>query len=194
MVLSIFEQAGAFTLKADEISKSILFGENPSVRREIADKVGLSASPENGLSYQQELSSLLFAEPEKRLLVNRIVHPRVKEIRDGVIAELEKSKKSELLIYESALLVEAGIVRDFDRVIVVYCNREKQLERLMARDQISREEAEQKIKSQLPLTEKLKIAHYAVDTSGSVENTCAVTLEIISLIQRDFNLTLDLIK
>ncbi len=192
-VLSLFEQVGAYTIKADEISKSILFGDNPLVKKEIADKIGLPISSGSDLDYKN-FAEIIFADPEKRLLINRIVHPRVKEIRNGIISDVEKSKKYQLLIYESALLVEAGTYRDFDRVVVVYCNRETQVERLMDRDKITRLEAEKKIKSQLPLPEKLKIAHYTVDTSGSMDNTYAMTLEIISLIQRDFNLKLDLIK
>lgn len=194
LVLSFFKQLGAYTVKADELSKNILFGDDLELRRQIFMAIGLDPKKVHDPLSPKQLADVLFSNPEKRLLVNGIVHPRVKDERNKLVAELEKSKKQQLFFYESALLAEAGTYRDFDRILVVYCNPDIQLERLMIRDNINKSEAEKKIRSQLPLSEKLKIAHYTIDTSGSIDKTYALTLETYSLILRDFNLSSNLVQ
>ncbi len=194
LVLSFFKQLGAYTLKADALSKSILFSDDHKQREKIMAAIGSPVLDGNPLPDKETFSAILFTNPEKRMMINSIVHPLVREARDKLIAAVEKTGKYSLFLYESALLAEAGTYRDFDRILVVYCNPETQLKRLMTRDSIDRQEAETKIKSQMPLSEKLKIAHYTIDTSGSKDNAYAVTLEIFSLIQRDFNIASNLIE
>lgn len=108
--------------------------------------------------------------------------------RDNIIADLEESKIYDFFIYESALLVESGSYKDFQKIIVVYTSQEEQVRRLMQRDGITREDAENRIKAQFPLTEKLKVAHYTIDTSGSFEEARNKTLETFHLMKKDFNL------
>lgn len=188
LVLSFFNQLGAFTMKADALSKKILFGNDPSLRQQILEAIGFAKNDHNPSLTTENLSQILFSNPDKRLIINNIVHPKVSEERKKLISTLEKDKKHLFFLYESALLVEAGTYREFDRVLVVYCSPEQQLERLMKRDNLSRSEAAKRIKSQLPLSEKLKIAHYTIDTGGTVEQTYAKTQEIFSLVKRDFNI------
>ena len=94
----------------------------------------------------------------------------------------------EFLIYESALLLESGIYREFEKIIVVYSSAAVQLRRAMERDRLSRAEAQKRIRSQFPLREKLKVANYAIDSSGSFESTRANTMEVLHLLKKDFNL------
>jgi len=195
LVLSFFQQLGAYTLKADELSKAILFGQEPKLRNQLCEALGiLNNNQENIGAIQEKISKILFSNPDKRLLINRIVHPHVIAERNKLIAAEEKKGNHDLFLYESSLLVEAGTYRDFDRVIVVYCNTDTQVQRLMIRDKIDKTEAEKRIRSQLPLSEKLKMAHYTIDTGGSVDQTYKISLEIYSLIRRDFNKTLNLLK
>jgi dephospho-CoA kinase len=84
--------------------------------------------------------------------------------------------------------VEAGIYKEFDKIIIAYSSPEEQISRLMARDNIDIEEAENKIKAQFPLNEKLKVAHYTIDTSGSFENTRSQTLETFHLLKKDLKI------
>ncbi|MGH9388859.1 MAG: dephospho-CoA kinase, partial [Vicinamibacteria bacterium] len=79
-----------------------------------------------------------------------------------------------------ALMIETGSYRRYDRLVVVHCRPELQLERLMARDGLSREDAERRIRSQMPLEEKRPFADYLVDTSGSIEDTLKQTDDLAS--------------
>jgi dephospho-CoA kinase len=187
-VLSIFQQLGAYTIKADQIAKDVLFGDDPQLLNQIIEKLDLSSSVASGQDKQLLLSKLLFENPEKRLLINKMVHPKVMALRNKMIVEVEKSKLFKILFYESALLVESGSFKDFDKILVVYCNPTIQQQRLMLRDKIDITEAEKRIRAQFPLTEKLKRAHYTIDTSGTLEQTTIMALETYSLMQRDFNL------
>lgn len=193
-VLSLFHTMGAYTLKADQIAKTIIFDKDPYFLQQLLEKLEINYKFENQETQQQDIAKVLFNNPEKRLIINSLVHPKVIKERQKVISEIEKSKMYQLLIYESSLLLESGSYNDFDKILVVYCQSSKQLDRLMKRDGISKIEAEKKIKAQFPLTEKLKIAHYTIDTSGTLEQTTNMTLETFSLIKRDFNLPNNLIK
>ena len=83
-------------------------------------------------------------------------------------------------------MVESGVYREFDKIIVVYTTPEQQVERLVARDGIDPADAKKRLKSQFPLSEKLKVANYTIDTSGRFENARANTLEVFHLIEKDF--------
>jgi dephospho-CoA kinase len=72
---------------------------------------------------------------------------------------------------EAAILIETGSYRRFDSLILVVCPEEQQIERAMHRDGCTREEAEARLRRQMPLEEKRKYAEYVIDTSGSKQST-----------------------
>jgi len=76
---------------------------------------------------------------------------------------------------EAAILVETGSYKKFDRLIVAACTLEQQIERAMKRDGRTREEVTARLSRQLPLEEKVKVADYVIDTSGTKENTMEQT-------------------
>ena len=94
----------------------------------------------------------------------------------------------DFLIYESALLLESGIYKEFEKIIVVYSSPAVQLRRAMERDKLTRADAQKRIRSQFPLREKLKVANYTIDSGGTFENTRANTMEVFHLLKKDFNL------
>ncbi|HLP47568.1 MAG TPA: dephospho-CoA kinase [Candidatus Kapabacteria bacterium] len=188
LILNILRELGCYTVRADDLAKSIIFGDNPRIRKELIKIFGPDIYDEkNGLK-KETFSRILFEDEEKRNCVNKMVHPLVKAERAKLIKKLEESKLYDFLIYESALLVEAGIYKEFDKIIIAYSTPEEQIARLMQRDGIGLEEAENKIKSQFPLSEKLKVAHYTIDTSGSFENTRLQTLETFYLLKKDLKI------
>jgi dephospho-CoA kinase len=113
----------------------------------------------------------------------------VAEEREKIFKDILQADIHPFFIYESALLVESATYKDFDKIIVVYSSVEEQKGRLVARDGINLQEAEDKIKAQFPLSEKLKVAHYTIDTTGSFENAEAKTLETYHLMKKDFNIS-----
>lgn len=187
-VLKVFEELGAFTLRADLLARSIIFAADSPIRQEIVSVFGADIYDERNGLIKEEFSRQLFEDGDKRRFINSIVHPLVAEERRKKIQEVEEMKIFDFFIYESALLVEAGTYRDFERIVVVYCSPEDQLTRLMERDRMTRREAEQRIQAQFPLREKLKVADYTIDTSGNYEQVRARTCEVFHLLRRDCGL------
>lgn len=187
-VLSIFKELECYIARADDIAKKIIFANNSPVLKEIIRVFGQDIYDEKTGLKKEKFSRVLFEDAEKRDFINNMVHPMVKAERDNLIQSLEESKVYDFFIYESALLVEAGIYKEFDKVIIVYTTPEEQVNRLMNRDNITLEEAETRIKAQFPLSEKLKVAHYTIDTTGTFENTKAKTLETFHLMKKDLKI------
>jgi dephospho-CoA kinase len=188
-VLKVLEEQGCFTMRADDLAKSIIFGKDSPVLKEIVAALGPAIyDPDKGLD-KEKFSQVLFEDREKREFVNAIVHPLVGEERRQRIGAIEATRLYQFLIYESALLLESGIYKEFEKIIVVYAPAAVQVRRAMERDRLNRAEAQKRIRSQFPLREKLKVANYTIDSGGSFEQTRANTLEVFHLLKRDFNLT-----
>jgi dephospho-CoA kinase len=102
--------------------------------------------------------------------LNEIVHPRVMQEQDRLLAEWQREGRGGVAVVEAALLVEAGYHRRLERLIVAWCRPEQQRERLRARGLVP-EQIEQRIAAQMPLEEKRRLADDVVDCSGSLEET-----------------------
>ena len=187
-ILNIFKELECYTIRADEIAKQIIFSNKPDIVKKIVEVFGEEIKDAKGGINKEIFSRMLFEDVEKRNFINRFIHPLVVVERDHIFTDLKKSKVYDFFIYESALLVESGNYKDFDKIVVVYTSQEEQIRRVMARDEIDAEEAEKRIKAQFPLSEKLKVANYTIDTSGSLEETRKKTLETFHLMKKDFNL------
>lgn len=185
-VLKVLEEVGCYTTKADILAKNIIFSENPEISSKIVEVFGEDIyDKESGLN-KEKFSKLLFEDPEKRNFINNFIHPLVAKERDKMYKELEKAKIEGYFVYESALLVESGTYKSFDKIIVTYTNPEEQMKRLIERDSIEEEEAGKRIRAQFPVSEKLKVADYSIDTSGSFETTRNNTLETFHLLKKNF--------
>jgi dephospho-CoA kinase len=188
-VLKVLEEQGCYTMRADDLAKTIIAAKGSPVLAEIISVFGPEIYDRKKGLNREKFSELLFEDQEKRNFVNTIVHPLVSEERRKKIRAIEDTKIYDFFIYESALLVESGIYKEFEKIIVVYTSPEVQIARAKDRDKLSRLEAEKSIQSQFPLKEKLKVANYSIDSSGSYENTRANTMEVFYLLKKDFNLS-----
>jgi dephospho-CoA kinase len=187
-VLQVLEEQGCYTMRADDLAKSIIFSQDSPVLQEIVAAFGSGIyDREKGLD-KERFSQLLFEDHEKRNLINAIVHPLVGAERQKKIRAIGATRIYDFLIYESALMLESGIYKEFEKIIVVYSSPAVQLRRAMERDKLTRAEAQKRIQSQFPLREKLKVANYAIDSGGTFENTRANTMEVFYLLKNDFNL------
>ncbi len=186
-VLAIFRELGCYTLRADELAKGIIFDESSSIGPQILAVFGQDVFDKDGSLNKEKFSQTLFADPEKRAFVNSLVHPLVAKARKEKVKQIAATSHYEFFIYESALLVESGAYRELEKLVVVYCSAEEQLRRLMERDAIDQAEAEKKIHAQFPFKEKLRVSDYAIDTSGSSQNTRTNTLEVFHLLTKDFH-------
>lgn len=116
------------------------------------------------------LGKIVFADREKRELLNSIVHPLVIDAQNRWLEQLE-SRQAHVAVIDAALMIESGSFRRFDIVTVVWCAPEIQIERLMQRDNLTREAALQRINAQMSQEEKKKHADFLIDTSNDFAET-----------------------
>ena len=129
---------------------------------------------------RRRLGSIVFGDERKREQLNAILHPLI--IR-AVQAELEANDAPDTLVFgDVPLLYESGMAHMFDRILVVSAPRETQIARLLARDGLSREDAERRIDAQMPLAQKCALADAVIDTDGPMENTRAQVRALIDSI------------
>ena len=118
---------------------------------------------------------MVFNDPERLTKLNALVHPPVYARIHKLQEEFRRGHPDGIAVTEAAILIETGSYRNYDRLIVAICRPEQQIERAMSRDHMTREEALERIRRQMPLGEKVKYANYVIDTSGSKQETLAQT-------------------
>ena len=119
---------------------------------------------------RKKLGSIVFADPRKLAKLNSILHPRIEEVMNKQFEVWRAQGITDPVFVEAALLVEAGMHKRLDGLVVVYCKLQNQVDRLVARG-LSEAEARRRIALQLPTEEKLKFATYKIDTSYTMEYT-----------------------
>lgn len=185
-VSNFFRALGAQIIDADILAREVVEPEKPSWQ-EIVDFFGKNILLPNGHIDRKKLGAMVFQDPVKREALNRIVHPRVLEEENRLYRDLRSRYPDAVIIIDAALLIEAGYSKRLSKLIVVYVDAQTQLQRLMARDGISAEEAWSRIHSQMPLIEKVKYADYVVDNRGSLEETRRQVEEIYQKLMKTEN-------
>ena len=144
----------------------------------LVDAFGQDILTTDGSLDRKRLGALIFADQRKREQLNHILHPFIIVRQDEIMNAWEAEDPDGIGIIDAALMIESGGYKRFDKLIVVHCRPEVQLERLMLRDKLSRDEALRRINSQMPQEEKQKFADYLIDTSDGFELTRTRTLEV----------------
>jgi dephospho-CoA kinase len=163
------EERGIPTLDADAVVHRLLQA-GTEVTRQVADAFGERVKAPDGSVDRKALGALVFQDDEQRQKLNAIVHPAV-WLEIERFFEARERARDEVAVVDAALMIETGSYRRYESIVVVHCRPELQLERLMARDGISREDALRRIRAQMPLEEKMPFADFLVDTSGTLEET-----------------------
>jgi dephospho-CoA kinase len=165
-----FGELGAQVIDADLIAHEILDRGTDTFER-ILQTFGEGIIAEDGSIDRKRLGSIVFSDPEKRILLNHLTHPVIGSRIRQKIGRLERSSGAQIVIIEAALMVEVGSYKRYHALVVVTCQPSIQLSRLMNRDHLSLEDAKARIRSQMPMEEKLRVADYRIDTSGSLGET-----------------------
>ena len=168
-VAAMLREMGFRVLEADVVSHK-LFERGQDAHDEVLKEFGAEFADANGQIDRARLGALVFADPEKLKKLNAILHPRVEREILRVFDEWEKSGVKDAAFVEAALLVEAGISKKLDGLVVAYCRPEQQIERLQVRG-MSEKDARQRIAAQMPVEEKLRFATEKIDCSGTLEET-----------------------
>jgi dephospho-CoA kinase len=120
---------------------------------------------------RRKLSALVWDRPDRLVKLNGLVHPPVIARQRRMIDQIARQDPDAIVVVEAAILVETGSYKRFDRLIVVVCTVEQQMERALKRGAYTEQEITARLSRQLPLEEKLRVADYVIDTSGTKENT-----------------------
>ncbi len=180
-VARMLAEKGAVLIDFDEIAHAV---EDPGgpVWREIVRHFGEEILHEDRTIDRRTLGETVFADREKRELLNRLVHPAIFEEWQRRLAEIRAGHADAIVVSDIPLLIEAGMKGMVDLVLLVYITPEEQIRRVMARDGFSREEAERRLAAQMPIEEKLRWADIVIRNGGSPEETrrevCTVWMEL----------------
>ena len=169
-VADLLRDLGGEVTDADVVARAVVEPGQPAYS-DIVKEFGREILAVDGTIDRAKLGALIFADEQLRLKLNAIVHPRVHAAQMQWMNEIAQRNPQAIAITDAALIIESGGYKRFDKIIVVHCAPEIQLERLMTRNQLSRAEAMKRIAAQMPSTEKLKYADYSIDTSGGFEAT-----------------------
>ncbi len=165
---------GCLLIQADEIGRQVQ-APGGAAYDGIVKEFGREILNADGTIDRRRLAAEVFGKPERLEKLNALVHPPVRaEVRRQIDAYALREPDG-ITVTEAAILVETGSFRDYARLIVAVCSQQQQIERAMARDHLTREEVMERLRRQMPLEEKVKHAHYVIDTSGSKEHTLAQT-------------------
>jgi len=182
-VSGVFAELGCRVLDADETAREVVAPGAPALRDVVA-AFGAEVLQSDGTLDRARLGALVFSDADRRTQLNAILHPYIIARQDERLREWETEEPNAIAIVDAALMIESGGYKRFDKIIVVHCRTEVQLERLMARSNLARDEAEQRIAAQMPQEEKKKFADYLIDTSDGFESTRAQSVEIYNQLIR----------
>lgn len=184
LVARVFKDLGASVIDADRIVHELLEPDQDAWK-EIIQYFGQDVQRADKTIDRRKLGSIVFNDREKRSWLNACLHPRVFSVYTTQVAHIRMRAPDALLFFDAALLIESGYHRNMDRLIVVYAEPEQQVERLMARDCFTREEALLRIASQMPLSEKRLLADHVIDNSGGREETEQQTRDLFGQLKKE---------
>lgn len=176
-VCDVFRELGCRVLDADQTARDVVRKGTPGLSK-IVEAFGQGVIAVDGELDRRKMAAIVFADEEKRVLLNSIVHPLVFEEQDRWLSEREAEDPNGIAIVDAALMIESGGYKRFDKLIVVWCEPDIQLQRLKRRDRLSDDEAEKRVRSQMPQDEKKKFADFLIDTSGSFESTRVQCIQV----------------
>lgn len=168
-VTAMLREMGFAVLDADSLAHKLIEPGQPAYE-EVLQEFGTSITDPSGHIDRAKLGAIVFADRAKLDRLNAIVHPRVAEVIFSQFEAWRRSGVRDAVFVEAALLIESGIHKKLDGLVVVWCEPKQQLERLLARG-LSEEDARRRIAAQLPVEEKLRFATEKIDCSGSLEET-----------------------
>ena len=171
-VALMFKDLGAKIVDADKLGHSVILPHEPAWEKIV--KIFGKDVLQNDLTIDREkLGKIVFANQSLLKKLNDITHPEITKIIKKEIDSLKNKtyNQKKILIIDAALIYEAKIDRLMEKIIVVYIDEDEQIKRLIKRNNLSKDEALQRIKSQMPMKEKVKMADYVIDNSNSLDKT-----------------------
>jgi dephospho-CoA kinase len=175
-------QLGCHVIQADELGHAVLSPRGEAYEGVIRE-FGAAIVEPDGTINRERLAAEVFGKPDRLAALNGLVHPPVIRREEELIREIAAGDPQAIVVLEAAILIETGSYTRFDKVVLVVCGREQQIERAVERG-LSREEALARLERQMPLEEKRKYADYIIDTSGTKQDTLRQVTEVYESLRR----------
>ncbi len=168
-VAEALRKLGCYVIEADEVARHIMQpGEEAYAA--VVGAFGTGILDAAGKIDRSRLAEIVFGDPEQLQRLNATVHPGVRKRALSEFEQIGDRDPHAVVIYVAAILIESGASREMDKIVVVSCDREQQIQRAMHRPGAVESAVLARLESQMPLKEKLTFADYVVDTSGTKED------------------------
>lgn len=177
LVSRMFTDLGAHTIDADELAHELMVPGEPAYT-EIVEKFGDAILNPDKTVDRSKLAELAFDKKRPRIYeLNRILHPGVIQLYEKWMDDIEKTEPNAIVMLEAALLLEAGLRRRFDKIIVVTLKPQQRIDRWAERFKLDPEAARlqvtRRMMAQAPEEAKIQVADFVIDNSGTIEETNA---------------------
>ncbi len=164
-VSALLRQLGCEIIDADLLAREVVEPGRPAWTTIVAE-FGQGVVTGDGALDRKKLGAIVFANPERRRRLEAITHPAIRERFQARLDELAEHGFTGIVVFDAAVMIESGNYKNMDRLVVVVTDEPTQMARLRGRDGTDHAEGRRKIASQMPLSEKAKLADYVIDNSG----------------------------
>jgi len=182
-VSRLFVECGARLIDADMLAREVVAPGRPALQR-IVESFGREMLRPDGTLDRDRLGKAVFSDSARLARLNAIVHPSVAIEQERCCKEIATKEPHAVIVYDAALLIEAGAHKRMDKIIVVTADEQTQLARLKARDRLPAEEAKKRVAAQMPLADKVKLADYVIDGTLPIEQLCKEVRRIYDDLKR----------
>jgi dephospho-CoA kinase len=169
-VAKMFVKNGAYLIDFDGLAHEVQEPGKPAWK-EVVNHFGKRILQPDKKIDRVKLGNVVFADKEKLAELDKIVHPLVYQEWHARLEKIAKKEKHAIILSDIPLLFEGNMQHLFDLTILVFIVPEKQISRLMTRNGISKEEAGKRLKSQMPISEKIALADIVIDNDGGIPET-----------------------
>jgi dephospho-CoA kinase len=174
VIAEALRELGCHVIEADAVAHAVIEPGGEAYEAVVA-AFGREILNEAGQIVRSRLGEHVFTSPVQLDRLNAIVHPAVRARALRQFAEIGEGDPDGIIIYVAAILIESGAYREVDKIIVVSCAREHQIERAMKRPGASEASVLARLERQLPLEKKREFGDYIIDTGGTLEETLRQT-------------------
>ena len=179
----VLQECGCLLIQADELGHAVLAPDGEAYD-EVVREFGSGILDGDGRIDRRALAMQVFSAPGRLARLNSLVHPPVFRREDRLIEEFAAREPAGIAVVEAAILIETGSYRRYDRIVLVTCREEQQIERALRRDGASESDVRARLSRQMALEEKRKYAHFVIDTSGEKEDTVRQTRAVFQELRR----------
>jgi dephospho-CoA kinase len=169
-VAKLLTEHGAILIDLDGIAREVVEPGQPSLSA-IAERFGQAILQDNGQLDRKKLGAIVFANPSERRALEAIIHPAIRAVMKERMAYHENNTPEKLVVVDVPLLFESKLESYFEQIMVVYVPRGIQLQRLIARDKLTMEEARNRLEAQMDIDVKKERADILIDNSGGQSDT-----------------------